>query len=165
MGVAIDYLIPYVRAEIGDLDSTSYRYVDDWILTSLILATKKAQRYWRNKYYITDAGYVTRNDTVVFDTLESDGVIEDRDEPILVLLAAIIILEGGLESSAWNIVSWRDAEISYNNNEGGRIRNDNLNRLKTELNDLIKSPTKRLAWVQGAPLPGFLNEYEKETDL
>lgn len=164
MGITIDYLIPYVRVEIGDTDSTAYRYLDEWIVASLILAVKKAQRYWRSKYHITDKGYVTRSTTISFDTTEAEGIIEDRDEPILVLLAAITILEGGLENQAWNVGSWKDAEISYSNIEGGRIRNDNIKRLKTQLDDMIKAPTKRLAWTQGAPLPGFMNEFERKTE-
>jgi len=163
--VAIDYLIPYVRVEIGDLTAASYRYLDEWILSALILATKKSYRYWRSKYLITDEGIVTRSTTISFDTTEDTGVIEDRDEPILVILAAITILEGGLESHAWDIASWKDAEISYSNIAGGQIRNDNLKRLKVQLDDMIKAPTKRLAWTQGAPLPGFMNEFERKTKL
>jgi len=165
MGVSIDYLIPYVRVEIGDTTPASYRYLDEWIVAALTLSVKKAQRYWRSKYLITDKGYVTRSTLISFDTVESVGVIEDRDEPILVLLAAIAILEGGLENHAWDVASWKDAEISYSNIAGGQIRNDNLKRLKVQLDDMIKAPTKRLAWTQGSPLPGFMNEFERKTEL
>ena len=83
----------------------------------------------------------------------------------MVILAALIILEGGLESSAWNIGSWQDTEIRYSNIESGKLRNDNVKRLRAELDSLIKSPSKRLAWTQGSPLPGFLNEFERKTEL
>jgi len=163
--VSVEYLIPYVRLEIGDMDPASYRYIDQWITTALIVAVKEGQRYWRSKYTTTEDGLVSRNPYFTYETDESEGVIEDKDEPILVILAALAILNGSLENSAWSTISWKDAEISYNNNEGGRIRGDTLKRLQAKLDDFIKAPTKRLAKPQGFKLPGFKSDMERGTDL
>jgi hypothetical protein len=155
MGIPIDYLLPYVRMRVGDTNPTSYRYEDQWLISSLIFAVKLSARYWNNKYTITDKGYVTRNSQTTFSIPEDYGTIEDRDEPVIVLLATIVILEGSLENSAWSVASWKDAEISFTNLEGGRIRNDTVRRLHDELNSLVTSPSKKLARTIKGHLPGF----------
>jgi hypothetical protein len=168
MNTTLDYLLPEVRVLIGDLNSTSYRYLDEWLLLSLAVAVKRYQRYYTPpKYVIDNDGNVSRNvRSTRFTTDESEeGTIEKLDEPILALIAAIVTLEGGLENSAWNIVSWKDSEVSFNNNESGRMKDNNLSRLKNDLSELIKSPTKRLAGSTKSSLPGYLNNsYEHEGD-
>lgn len=80
-------------------------------------------------------------------------------------MASIIILGGSLENNAWDAVSWRDAEISFNSNEGSRLRDGNLKRLYSELGSLITFPTKRLAQALRGPLPGYLgNPFEHLED-
>lgn len=141
----LDYLLPYLRLKIGDTDSTAYKYLDEWLQTALILAVKSLSRYWGSKYFVTDAGVVTRNaDYEQFEFEESDGLIQSKDEDIIIIKAAIIILGGSLENSAWNLGSWRDAEIYYSNTESGRIRKDSVDRLQAELDSMIKAPMKRL---------------------
>jgi hypothetical protein len=164
--VDLVYLIDYERLKIGDTNPLSYRYTDAWLRTSLILAVKTLQRYWRDKYLIdpvTQEAYRNTNYLYwLFD--EAEGVIESADEPIIVIMASIIILEGSLENSAWDFSSWRDAEISYSNLEGGRIRDANLARLVNELFSLVLPPTKKLARALKASLPGYLNgnDWERE---
>lgn len=157
----VNFLVPDVRLRIGDLDATSYRYLDEWIISSLILSIKSLERFWNNKYLIDDLYNVTRNPNIVFMFDETDGVIEKRDEYVIILMASLVMLEGSLENNAWNISSWKDAEISYSNLESGRLRNDTVKRLRDELYSYLKPPQKRLAWAKGQALPGYKdNAYE-----
>ena len=160
MGIVIDYLVPAVRLRVGDYTPTSYRYLDEWIVQALILAIKNSQRFWSSRYTTTDKGVVSRNTGAYFTTAEATGVIEDKDEPIIVLLACIYILEGSLENNAWNLASWKDAEISYSNLESNRAKDANVKRLIDELSMYITPPTKKLAHVVGGHLPGF-GDFEK----
>jgi len=149
MAESIDYLIPMLRLKIGDLDSTTYKYLDEWLLNAFIAAIRGLERYWDSKYFITDGGIVTRNTNYnYFEFEETEGTIQSKDEDIIVIKAALIILEGGLENAAWNIGSWRDAEISYSNLEYGRLRTENIRRMREELSNLIKVPMKRLTTSQ-----------------
>jgi hypothetical protein len=168
MSTTLDYLIPDLRFRIGDIDPTAYRYLDSWLLVALDFAVKKYYRYYKPPKYLIDAlGNVTRNsNSPRFCTDETtEGTIEKTDEPILVLLAAIATLGGSLENSAWSIVSWRDAEVSYNNNESGRLRSSLLDAMNKELNDMILAPTKKLAQAGKQSLPGYLgNDFEHTGD-
>ncbi len=164
--INVSTLLPALRLRLGDTDPATYRYLDLWLTTALIQAVKKLGKWWYFKYLVTDAGDVSRNTgTNQFSFDEATyGVIEDQDETIIVLMAAILTLEGSLENSAWSAVSWRDAEIAYSNLEQFRTRDGTINRLINELYDMLKPPTKRLAWTIGYPLPGFQdNEYENKT--
>jgi hypothetical protein len=146
MAESIDYLIPFLRVRIGDIDSASYRYMDEWLLIALIAAVRGLERYWGSKYKITEGGSVTRNTSYAdFEFAESEGLIQKKDEDIIIIKTALIVLEGSLENSAWAIGSWRDAEISYSNIQAGNIRGDTIRNLKAELDKLIKSPSKRLS--------------------
>jgi hypothetical protein len=145
MSQNVDYLIPYLRLKLGDINPASYRYLDEWIKTSLLLSIRTLGRRWDNKYVVTDSGIVTRNITYIdweFD--ESSGTIQDKDENPILLQAALIILEGSLENSAWDIGSWRDAEISVSNIEQGRLRDGTIIKMQTELDSILKPPIKRL---------------------
>jgi hypothetical protein len=167
MSVNISYLIPDVRLMIGDLDSTAYRYLDEWLLNSLILSVKSIRRYLGAKYLVDNLGNVSRDDTSVkFTVPETSGIIEMQDEYLLALKASIIVLEGNLESSAWSLTSWRDSEYSVSNQETSRTKNDNLARLLGELNELVVSPSKRLARAVKGSLPGYLNNiWEHKTEF
>lgn len=141
----MDYLLPTLRLKIGDIDSTHYRYLDEWLDISLVAAIKGLQRYWDSKYLVSDTGLVSRNpEYQKFEFDETSGVIQNKDEEIIVIKAAIIILEGSLENSAWSIGSWKDAEISYSNIQQGNIRSSTVTNLRSQLDALIKSPMKRL---------------------
>lgn len=158
MSTTLDYLIPLVRSRVGDLDSSAYKYADDWLLTSLQLAVRILARYQNFKYLIDSSGNVSRNtDYPSWQTQESSGVIQPDDEYLIALLAAIITLEGSLENSAWNAVAWRDNEISFSNLEQFRTRDTTLKALITEFNNLVLPPTKRLAGAVKGSLPGYKN--------
>jgi hypothetical protein len=162
--VNIEYLIPLVRTLIGDLTPSSYRYIDEWIISSLGLAIRVLNLKWKYKYLPSGDQLVYRNpDAPNFTFEETDGVVESSDEYLMALQAAIIILGGSLENSSWDYSSWKDAEISYTNQESSKSRNANLKRLIDEMNTLITSPNKKLAQAVKMSLPGYKNnEYETE---
>jgi hypothetical protein len=119
---------------------------------------------WMNfKYLLDDSNYVYRNpnwSAFIFDE-DTYGVIEPGDSMLFVIMAAMITLEGSLENSAWDFVSWKDAEISFSNLESSRARSRILDMLWEELQFILKPPTKRLARAVKHSLPGYLeNEYE-----
>jgi hypothetical protein len=145
MTESVEYLIPTLRLRIGDIDSSKYRYMDEWLMIALVASVRSLERYWGSKYVITEGGVVTRNASYAnFEFGESEGVIQKKDEHIIVTKAALITLEGSLENSAWAIGSWKDAEISVSNIEAGKLRTETLRNLRAELDSLIKSPMKRL---------------------
>jgi hypothetical protein len=168
MSVNVATLIPLVRIRIGDIIPASYRYVDEWLVVALVASIRAL---WGSKYSVTDLGDVTRqNNPMLFDTYLEDeiqvGTIVPRDSYPISTLAAIIILQGNLESSSWSLSSWRDAEISFTNLESGRIKDANLNRLFSELYSLITPPSKKLARAYGSPLPGYVyNVFENNKDI
>ena len=142
----INYLIPYLRLKIGDTDPLTYKYMDEWLSVALIAAVRGLERYWSNKYFVSDEGIVTRNDEYLDFTYEEDeGTIQTMDENIIVIKAALIVLEGSLENHSWDIGSWRDAEISYSNIASGSIRESTVKRLQAELDMYLKSPQKKLS--------------------
>lgn len=157
----IDYLIPYLRVKLGDIQNV--RYEDSWLRTALLLAVRVSQRYLSNKYLIDENNNVYRNPDYPY-FIQEYGIIEARDEPIIVLLAAIIVLEGSLENSAWDAVSWRDNEVAFSNLEQFRTRGEVLNKLVDELNSLLLPPVKRLAKPLKVGMPGYnYNPEEKKT--
>jgi len=141
----VDYLLPYLRLKIGDINPDSYRYLDEWLKTSLILSIRSLARRWESKYSVTDSGIVSRNTTYTdWEFTEASGTIQDKDENPILLQAALIILEGSLENSAWDIGSWRDAEISVSNIQQGVLRDQTIKNLQTELDSILRPPSKRL---------------------
>lgn len=145
MEVTLDYLIPVLRLRIGDVNEASYRYLDEWLMIALTAAVRSLERYWGSKYIVDDSGTVARyEDYAYFEFPESSGVIQKKDENIIILKAALIILEGSLENMAWSTGSWKDAEISYSNIQSGNLRGETIKSIKAELDSLIKSPIKRL---------------------
>jgi hypothetical protein len=160
--IGIEYLTPMLRLKMGDTNPASYRYADDWMKTALITAVRFLERWWNSRYTISDMGVVERSPYALYQTPVSTRVIETADEYIIVLAASFLTLQGALENSAWDTVSWKDAEISYTNLESGRIRDKNVDRLWTELEAYLIPPSKRLARAQKGTLPGFVgNSYER----
>jgi hypothetical protein len=140
----LDYLITPLRLYIGDTSSTSYRYLDSWLRIALVQAVKDLQRWWGFKYLVDNDNNVYRNPDITFSYPETEGLIQDGDEKPIILMASIILKLGQLENSSWNTGSWKDAEISYSNIEGGKIKNESLRRDWEALTQLLKPPTKRL---------------------
>lgn len=167
MSVDVDYLIPYLRLRLGDLTPATYRYLDEWLSNSLIASVRVLGRYWKFKYLVDESGLVSRNPNYYeFTFEESFGVIEGQDEDVIVLKAAIIVLQGNLENSAWSISSWKDSEISFSNLEQSRSRSSSLDRLLQDFRDLVVAPTKRLAVPSKQSLPGYLNNpYENKDKI
>ena len=161
------YLIPFIRLNLGDINPVSYRYTNEWIKVAIEGAVKALSGWWNAKYIIDPYNSVSRNSLVYGLFSESEPpVIEPRDERIIILMSTIVILEGSLENSAWNLASWKDNEISYSNLEGGRIRDKNLQRLWDELLYLTTPPTRKLARTVKSDLPGYLNnDYERTTQF
>lgn len=160
--MSLSYLEDFVRLQIGDLNPATYRYTSEWVLTSLQLAVKILQRYWNYRYLIDDAGEVTRNPNTTFLFPETDGIIQKGDEYPIILMAAIILLEGSLENNSWDAVSWRDNEIQFSNLEKYRTKGDMLRRLVDMLNGILLPPVKKLARAKVNSLPGYLNnQYER----
>lgn len=150
----LDYLIPDLRWRLGDIDSTSYRYTDSWLRVALVSALKALQRWWGIRYVIDETDYtITRYADSDFVNAEPP-VIQQQDETPIVLMAAIMTREGSLENSAWSTGSWKDAEVSVSNIEGGRIRESGLQRLWDELMFYIQPPTRRLTGVIRSSIPG-----------
>lgn len=157
--VNLSYLIPRLRLQLGDIDATSYRYLDEWLRLSLIAAIETLQTWWNYKYLIDGNDDVTRNATIRF--LHSEPpVIQRGDIRPVILMAAIILKSGQLENLSWNVGAWRDAEISYSNIEASRRKDETLQRDWTELTNILKPPQKRLASSNKGHLPGFVGTLE-----
>lgn len=150
----LDYLIPSLRWRLGDIDSSNYRYLDEWLRVSLVSALKVLQRWWGIRYVIDETTYVvSRFSGSTFD-FDEPPVIQAMDENPIVLMAAILTKEGSLENASWTTGSWRDAEYAVSNIEGSRVRDGNLSRLWDELLFYITPPTKRLTGVIRTSIPG-----------
>jgi len=163
--IGVEYLIPMLRLKLGDVNPLAYRYADEWLKTSLISAIRFLERWWDSRYYVSDSGIVSRNPYEYYETPVNVRVIETADEYLLILCASFLVLQGALENSAWDTVSWKDAEISYTNLESGRIRDKNVDRLWAELQSYLIPPSKRLARARKGTLPGYLgNTYERDTE-
>jgi hypothetical protein len=162
----LDSLIDDLRLRIGDTDPTAYRYLDEWLRTALVAGVKTLGRWWNYKYLITTDGtynvYRNPHGSFIFDE-PTYGTIEQADEEAIVLMSAFLLLQGSLENSAWDFVSWADAEIRFSNLESNRSRTDTLTRIWKELTSTLKTPTQRLAHTLKLSLPGFLqNEQERD---
>lgn len=150
----LDYLIPELRARLGDTDATAYRYLDEWLRVSLVSALKALQRWWRIRYVIDETTYVVSRyvgSTFLFD---EPPVIQQQDETPIVIMASILTKSGVLQNSSWLIGSWRDAEIAVSNIESGRLRDTSLARDWNELEYYLLPPTKKLTGVVRTPIPG-----------
>lgn len=158
--VNLSYLIPRLRLHIGDIDSTAYRHLDEWLRLALITSIESLQTWWNYKYLINEDDDVYRNTTRRF--LHSEPpVVERGDIKPVILMAAIIIKTGDLENLSWNVGAWRDAEISYSNIEASRRKDVTIERDWRELTNILKPPQKRLASTYKGHLPGFTqNPYE-----
>ena len=160
----VEHLLTYLRLRIGDTDSASYRYTTDWLYKSLEAAVQILGKWWNFKYLFDTDGNIYRNPNGYF-IMANPPILEGSDGQIIVLMAAYIVLEGSLENSAWDYGSWKDAEISFSNIESSRARKDTVERLRIELLEMIKPPSKRLARVLKSSLPGFKSStYEYSGD-
>lgn len=144
MTTNIDYLIPALRLELGDYNPATYRYTDEWLSASLIVAVKALQRWWNYKYLVDSTDTVVSRNSAVSYVFAEPPVIQTSDEMPLILMAAYLIKDGSLENSAWSTATWRDAEYYVSNVEGGKLRDASLMRTWNRLLDYLKPPSKRL---------------------
>lgn len=152
VAINLDYLIPTLRLHLGDTDPASYRYVDGWIRVALVSGVKALQRWWGDRYLIDTTNNVERGTSYTF--LYTDPpIIQDVDERPLILMAAILIKSGSLESNSWNVGSWKDAEIAVSNIEGNKAKQFGLGLDWEELKLYIVPPTKRLSPALRIPHP------------
>jgi len=159
----VTYLVDELRLHLGDIDPASYQYLDAWLEVSLLTAVKSLQKWWKYRYLVDSSNLVYRNSAVVFNFTEPP-VIETSDERPIILMAAVIIKGGTLQNSAWNTGSWRDAEISYSNIEGSRLRQESLKADWDELLSILKPPQKVLLGAKKATLPGYKNNQWEVND-
>ena len=146
----LDYLIDALRLQLYDIDSTSYRYEDSWLRTSLVAAVKALMHWWNDKYVIDTDNNVARNTAANgWSTTDykytSPPIVQVSDERPIILMASIIIKGGTLENNAWDYGSWKDDEVSYSNIEGGKQKNASLKQDFEELTGYLTPPTKKLA--------------------
>jgi hypothetical protein len=147
-------LIPQLRIILGDTEPSTFRYLDVWLHEALIAGVKFLGSWWDNKYLLDGNNNAYRNTEIFFDDTEPP-VVTPQDEMPIVLASALITLEGGLQNASWDIVSWRDAEISFSNLESGRLKDKSIERLWNQLTAIITPPGKTLAGSRKMHLPGY----------
>lgn len=150
----LDYLIPQLRWRLGDIDSTAYRYPDSWLRVALVTALKGLQRWWGIKYTIDETTYVVSRDASTTFAYTAPPTIQQQDEIVIVLMAAIMTKDGSLESASWSAGSWKDAEISVSNIESGRLKESSIDRMWNELMWYIQPPSKKLMGIYRSEIPG-----------
>ena len=152
----LDYLLPELRARLGDTDSTAYRYLDEWLRVSLVSALKAMQRWWRIRYTIDETTYIVSRYPDSTFLVDEPPVIQQQDETPILIMASILTKSGVLQNSSWTTGSWRDAEIAVSNIESGKMRDSSLARDWAELEMYILPPTKKLTGVVRTEIPGAL---------
>lgn len=138
----LDYLLPSLRLHLGDTDSSSYRYLDEWLKVALVDGLKELGRWWANRYFIDSDYDVTRNSDQSYEQ-NSPPVIETSDEKPIILMASLMVKAGSLEANSWNAGSWRDAEFSVSNIEGAKAKEKSFMNDWNALTAIMKPPTKR----------------------
>jgi len=157
----VNYLIERLRLHLGDF-TAPYRYLNEWLETSLLVAVEALMPRWNYKYILSETNQVSRNANHVY-AFASPPIIQRGDVWPIVVQASIIIKEGSLENQSWNFAAWRDAEIQYSNLEGSRSKDASLRRDIALLEDMLPERTKRLAQPRKGHLPGYLgNPYEHD---
>ena len=162
----LDYLVDDLRIEIGDYTAGSYRYLDPQLYAVLVASVKTLRRWWSSKYLIDTSNNVYRNTAGWSYTDTSPPIVQGDDEEPIILMAAIILLEGSLENFSWNVGRWRDYEISYSNIASGNSKIAGINRRRARLEELLVVPTKKLRISRKGSLPGFKgNKHESGADF
>lgn len=145
----IDYLIPALRYYLGDQDTL--RYSTDTLRQAIIFSVRALMRRWSDRYTIDSDGNVTRTTAITFNST-SPPAIQYRDEPPIIIQAAIFIKSGSLQDSSWQVASWRDDEIAVSNIQADRSRRSGL-EFDTELLETYFK--MRLYAGKRQRLPGF----------
>ena len=145
----VDHLVPVLRFYLGDYDTR--RYLTDTLRQALIFGVRMLMRKWASRYTVDENGTVTRSTDIGFEST-APPIIQYRDEPPIVIQAAIVIKSGSLQDSSWQIASWKDDEIAVSNIQADRSRRDSLEHDKLLLEDYFK---RRLYAGSRQELPGF----------
>lgn len=151
----LEMLVDALRLQIGDTGLTP-TYSDESLHSALKYAVNALMRRWQNRYYLDSENVVQRNDANCYFDFASPPVIQRQDERVIVLMGAILIKSGRKFSTAGDVVSWKDDEISLSTIESGRQTSSSLKDDIDELNSIL--PPKRLA----RGLSGRLNGYSKD---
>jgi hypothetical protein len=147
-------LMSELRIHLGDNNLTTYRYLDEWLMTALESSVMALQRWWGDKYIFDLTGdNIIRNPTYTNWVMTSPPEIQERDRRPIVLMASILIKSGQLENNSWGLGSWRDAEIAVSNIEGGKAKQFSISLDWEELKMYILPPTKKLAGSLRIPHP------------
>jgi hypothetical protein len=140
----VDYLIPELRLQLGDIDPSSYRYVDEWLRAALLYGISALGRWWEYRYIVNETTYqVSRNPAFSY-AIEEPPVIDARDKRPVILMASILIKSGMLEKNSWFFGSWKDAEYSVTNIASKDAKEKSLQADWDELLLFLKPPQKRL---------------------
>lgn len=162
----LDYLLPFLRQRIGDITVGDYRYTDDWLKTALVAGVWALEKRWSRKYLMDSNNNIMRNTAEWTYQDASPPILQHQDVNSVLLQAAIIVLEGSLESYAWHLGTWRDAEISYSNIAAGKTRDKNLDRFIAELDEIYPPQGKKLRGSLKGSLPGYRkNPHESAVDF
>lgn len=152
----LDYLISALRLHLGDIDPTSYRYMDEWLRVALISSLKALGRWWSDRYLLDETDYsVTRNTLRANDfDFDEPPVIQQKDERPIILMASIFVKSGSLEKNSWNVGSWKDAEIAVSTIASAGSKEFGYKMDWDELLDIMKKPQKRLWGGYRFEIPG-----------
>lgn len=151
----LTYLIRRLRLQIGDLDSSAFRYTDEQLELTLTASIEALQSWWEYRYLIDENDEVYRNPDITFKYAEPP-VIQRSDIRPIILMGSIIVKSSSLENLAYSLGAWRDAEVSYSNIESGRSKDKSLQRDLEELKNILKPPQKKLYGGSKTHLPGYV---------
>lgn len=180
----LDYLMPDVRLQFGDLDGSIFS--DVIIRSALISAIRFLQRKWNGKYQIfTTAallnpqpgfvpfGYVRINslhgvadipatytegsifrNPYVEFTSTPPPLIDSVDEQAIILAAVYLLRKAHISSNVGEFLSWKTEDIGYNNLGVERGLSKLLENDLTALNDYLRT---RIAKPQRSDFaPGYV---------
>jgi len=156
----LTYLVSDLRLHLGDLDATSYRYLDEWLESALLASVKTLGSWWNFKYLVNVSNEAYRNPYTTF-LFPEPPVIENQDERPIILMSSVILKSGSLQDHSWDVGSWRDNELAYSNIEGSKDKVALLKMDWDELTTLLTPPNKVLSFSKKLSLPGYTkNIYE-----
>lgn len=160
-----DYLIDKLRLHLWDVEEP-YRYLDMWLRTALAGSIAALGGWWNYRYELSEDELTVSRSTSVAFIEASPPIIQKSDERAIILRAGLIIKSGTLENLAYNLGSWKDAEIAYSNIQAGKSKESSIAKDWEELENILTPPRKRLVGSDKIGMPGFIgNDYESSVDF
>lgn len=147
---SLSFLVPDLRLHLGDMVEP-YKYTTISLVDALVIGAKELMHKQRNRYIVSSDGMVSRNTSVIFEFVEPP-IIQYSDEILFILQAAIIIKCSTLSDTIWDMVAWKDYELSWSNSMASKLRKSGLNDDKERLEYLLR---RRLLSAQRQSLGGF----------